>query len=540
MTPTLSKSKSSPLSSARRLAVPLGIALLGFMLNAIVAWRMGRTVDEAAHLGYGDRVLEGSPARQNLYFSSKMPVTALNSVPGKIGGLLRNHGLAPRVATALKDIRAARMVTVAAAFCLCLLVFVFAESLYGRTAGLFAELLFILSPNLIAHSTLVTTDLYVALAAVAFLYCLRLFLLSPGVVNALLVASTLGFAQLTKFSGVYLYLVLAVVLVSAALFSKYGGKRLYRLSWRNVAVLVGLTAVCFLFFVNLGFAFDRTFTPLSGYKFTTPGFQALQRMPLLRSVPLPLPYPYLDGLDATGYDNTHAVTFGNLMLLGDVRGTELPRSDGFWSYYLVAYALKEPIGMQLLLAAGVICVIRRRAFADFIGAEWPLLVTAVVFLAAFSLFSNTQVGIRHILPVLAIFVIVSGAAFAGFRESSLRGKILPLACLLYAAFSVASYFPWMIPYFNEIVTDRKMAYRYLADSNLDWKQDRDVVAEYLAKHPGVQLDPPQPVEGWVLVRANLLAGIDPKRADYWLRGRPEKPVAQVAYAHLLFHIEPGK
>jgi 4-amino-4-deoxy-L-arabinose transferase-like glycosyltransferase len=537
MTPKLSKSKSAPLSGARRLALPLGIALLGFVLNTIVAWRMGRTVDEAAHLGYGDRILEGSAARPNIYFDSKMPVTALNSIPGKIGGLLRSHGLAPRLATALKDLRTARMVTVAAAFCLCLLVYFFAESLYGRTAGLFAGLLFILSPNLMAHSTVVTTDLYVALATVAFLYCLRRFLLSPDTLNALLVACTLGFAQLTKFSGAYLYLVLGAVLVSAALYSKYTGSRLYHLSWRNIAVLLGLTAICFLAFINLGFVFDRTFTPLSRYKFITPGFQKLQRVPVLRAIPLPLPYAYLDGLDETGYDNAHAVVFVNLMLLGEVRGTELPRSDGFWSYYLVAYALKEPIGMQVLLLLGILWVVRRRAFADFIAAEWPLLVTAVVFLVALSLFSNTQVGIRHILPVLAIFVIVSGAAFAGFFESAPRRRILPLVCLLCAAVSVASYFPWMIPYFNEIVTDRKMAYRYLADSNLDWKQDRDVVAEFLAKHPGVQLDPPKPVVGWVLVRANLLAGIEPRKADYWMRGRPEKPVAHVAYAHLLFHIE---
>lgn len=525
------------MSQRNSLALPLGIALLGLCLNLVVAFRTGRTTDEAAHLAYGDSILRGSAARPNLFFSSKMPVTALNSAPRMAAAFLGRHGLPASLAERLKDVRVARIPTVAAAFCLCLLIYFFAESLYGRVAGLFAELIFVMSPNIMAHSTVVTTDLYVALGAVAFLYCLRRFLLSPTTANALLVASILGAAQLTKFSAAYLYPILAAVLVSLWLYSRYGGST-YRFPLRQTVVLLGLTAICFLVFVNAGFIFNRTFTPLAQYRFTTPAFQALQRVPLLRSIPLPLPYAYLDGFDATSYDNTHAVTFGNIMLLGDVRGVQLGRSDGFPAYYLVAYALKEPIGMQVLLLPGIAWVIRRRKFGDFLLAEWPLLATAAVLLAVFSFFSNTQVGIRHILPVLAIFTIVSGAAFAGFFESSARRRVLLGGCLLYAAVSVASYFPDMIPYFNEIVPDRKMAYHYLADSNLDWKQDRDQVAAYIAKNPAVALDPAQPVTGWVLVRANLMAGIEPKKADYWLRGRGLKPVGQVDYAHLLFLVPP--
>ena len=525
-------------SLSHSLALPLGIALLGLGLNLTVAFRTGRTTDEAAHLAYGDSILRGSAARPNLFFSSKMPVTALNSAPRMAAAFLGRHGLPASLAERLQDVRVARLPTVAAAFCLCLLIYFFAESLYGRVAGLFAELLFVLSPNLMAHSTVATTDLYVTLATVAFLYSLRRFLLVPTTANALLVASILGAAQLTKFSAAYLYPVLAAVLFSMWLFSRSSRGAGYRFPLRQTAVLLGLTAVCFVVFVNAGFVFDRPFTPLAQYRFTTPAFQALQRVPVLRSIPLPLPYAYLDGFDATSYDNTHAVTFGNIMLLGEVRGVQLARSEGFPAYYLAAYALKEPIGMQVLLLVGMVWVIRRRKLADFLLAEWPLAATAAVLLAAFSFFSNTQVGIRHILPVLAIFTIVSGAAFAGFFEASARRRLLLGGCLLYAAVSVASYFPDMIPYFNEIVFDRKMAYRYLADSNLDWKQDRDQVAAFIAKNPAVALDPEQPVTGWVLVRANLMAGIEPKKADYWLRGRGLKPVGQVDYAHLLFLVPP--
>jgi 4-amino-4-deoxy-L-arabinose transferase-like glycosyltransferase len=522
----------------RQLFLPLGIAFLGLGINLIVACKTGRTTDEAAHLAYGDSILRGSAVRANLFFNSKMPVTALNSAPRMIGGLLAKRGLAPVFTNELQDIRAARMATVAAAFGLCLLVYFFAQSLYGRVAGLFAELVFIVSPNLIAHSTLATTDLYVSLGTIASLYCLRRFLLRPNTPNALLVAAVLGLAQLTKFSAAYLYLVVAIVLASVGLYAKYSRNTAYRVSRRQIASLLSFTVICFLLFINVGFVFDRTFTPLAQYKFITPAFQALQHVPVLREIPLPLPYAYLDGFDSTGYDNNHAVTFGNITLLGEVRGTQLARSDGFPSYYLVAYALKEPIGLQLLLLLGIGWVIRHRPVSEFLAAEYPLFLTAGVLLTVFSFFSNTQIGIRHILPVLAIFSIVSGAPFANFLDFSPRRRILILSPVLYATASVASYFPYMIPYFNEFVGDRKMAYRFLADSNLDWKQDRDEVAAFIAKNPTVALDPPEPVTGWVLVRANLLAGVEPKTANYWLRRRALKPVGHVAYAHLLFRIPP--
>jgi hypothetical protein len=40
----------------------------------------------------------------------------------------------------------------------------------------------------------------------------------------------------------------------------------------------------------------------------------------------------------------------------------------------------------------------------------------------------------------------------------------------------------------------------------------------------------------VLARANFMAGIEPKKADYWLRARGLKPVAHIDYAHLLFWV----
>jgi ABC-type multidrug transport system fused ATPase/permease subunit len=515
----------------RRLILPFGIALLGLLINIIVATSMAPTGDEPYHLTYGIEILRGKPDRSNFTLDSKMPVSAFNAFPRGAGTYLRDHGRAPGLANILRDMRATRYATIAAAFCLCLLVFIYAESLFGRTAGLFAQLIFVMDPNIIAHSTLCTTDLYVAAAALLFLYCLRRFLLSPNTKNAAMTAFTLAVAQLTKFSAVYLYIVFAMALLA---FYGYGRKKRCRISRRQTVILLVLTVVCFLAVINAGFLFDRPFTPLAKYEFRSQTFRKMQQVPGLRAVPLPLPYAYLQGFDWMSYHNSTGESFGNIVLLNEVRGPELPRSDGFPSYFLIAYLLKEPLGMQLMLLLGLVWVFRNRRPSDLLAGEGLLLAAASVFLVMLSFFSKTQIGIRHILPVLVIFTILSGGAFQAWTKSSSRRKLLLVGCLLYVAVSVGSYFPHMIPYFNEILTDRKLAYRFLADSNLAWGQDAWVVDRFLKCNPDVILDPPHRVTGRVLVHADLMAGVSPRKADYWLRLEGNRPVAHVGYGHLLF------
>ncbi len=524
----------------RRWLLPLGIAFLGLALNTIVAFEMSPTVDEGSHVGYGVAVLKGAPMRDSvtLDFSSQMPVSVLNALPRADAKLLGMLGFSGKLVHTLGSVRAARFPTILATFGLCLLVFLYAESLYGRVPALFAEILFILSPNIMAHGTLGTNDLYSALGVLLFLYSFRAFLLDPVSKTAACSAIALGVAQLTKFSAVYLYIVIVVFALTAALYSRISREPLFRITRRQLTIAATLLLVGPVVIINIGFLLYRTCTPLAGYEFRSTAFKALQQVPFLRRIPVPLPYPYVQGFDLMSYVNAHGHTdeFGNICLLGQVRGPELARSDGFHAYYLVAYLFKEPLGMQLLLILSLLWVVRHRRLRDFLREEWLLLLTAATFLFILSFFSNTQIGIRHILPVLAIFVVVSGAAFSPPRQPRWPYRALLSGCVLWTAASVGSYFPQMIPYFNELLPDKKMAYQILADSNLDWGQDGWVLEDFLKRNPDVMLDPPAPVTGRILVGGDLLAGVDPPTADYWVRAHGLRPVAEVGYAHFLFRI----
>ncbi len=526
----------------RRLILPLGIALLGLVINIVVATSMSETYDEPDYVSYGVAILHGKPDRFRALLDSKMPVSALNALPLVAADYLQHRGKAPRIEKILRDIRARRYGTIAAAFCLCLLVFLYAESLFGRTAGLFAQSIFVMEPNIIAHSTLATNDLYVAFGTVLALYFLRRYLLAPTTWNATLAAFAFALAQLMKFTAFFIYAVFFIALIAAILYSKYGREPRVRISPRQGGILVALTVAAFLFVINAGFLFDRTFTPLDEYTFHSPAFQALQKIPVLSAVPLPLPYPYLQGFDWVSSNNTTGVTFGNMVLFNEVRGQKLKRSDGFPSYFTVAYALKEPIGLQIVLLVSLVWIFRHRRFGDLLAGEGLLLGATAVIWAAFSFFSRAQVGIRHVLPALAIFTILSGGAFEGWTAFSLRRKVLLGGCLVYSAISVGSYFPHMIPYFNEIVTDRRMAYRFLADSNLEWGQADWVVGRFLARNPDVHFIfrnvnlTAQRIAGRVLMSANVAAGVFPPEADNFVRREGLLPVRQVGYGYLLFNV----
>ncbi len=82
---------------------------------------------------------------------------------------------------------------------------VWARELFGNGAGLLAALFWTFEPNLIAHSSLVTTDMGAAAFFVFTLYAVWRFARRPGWKTALLFGGLLGLAQLAKFTSLALY-----------------------------------------------------------------------------------------------------------------------------------------------------------------------------------------------------------------------------------------------------------------------------------------------------------------------------------------------
>ncbi len=462
---------------------PFVIATLGFLLQVFLVFLFSVTTDEPDHIRYGARLLAGDPSRPDPLLDSKMPVSVFNALPLK---LLPGSGL-----------KTARLPTACATFLLSLLTFHFAFQLFGFRPALFAQCCLLLSPHLLAHGALATTDLYSALTTLLFVFTLYRFRQQPNRFTALGAGAALGLALLSKFSALFLLPLLLFLLPHA----------------RLLAVTIGTA----LLVLNLGYLASGSGTPLAALALRSAAFQHLQQIPLLGALPLPLPAAFLTGLDWMHFHNANGNTFGNILLLGELRGERLASASGFPHYYLIAWLLKEPFGLQLLTILG--------AFAAPGPVRLLLLAAAAMIVLPQSLFSNTQIGLRHILPLFPLTALLAAAAFVRFP------KPLTLSLLAATALSVASWFPHLIPYSNELITDRKLIWHYLADSNLDRGQNRNEVIAFLQPHPDVQLNPPAPTTGRILVSANLLAGVIDE--NYWLYRLRPTPDAHVGYAHLL-------
>lgn len=514
----------------RRSFMALGFLLgVSALLNLIVAFTAATTTDEEHHVGYGQRVLACQPDHYEVLLSdSQMPISALNGIPLIIGKQLDKHGLLHPIAWRLQHFKAARLATILAALILDLLVYFWSCELYGQTAGLAACLLAVLSPNLIAHGSLATTDMYHAVGVLGSLFFFRRFLLRPNWARALICGVVLAFAQTTKSFALALYAVVALGLMFAML-RRTAPQPLP--PGRAVGFVV-IVATCFLGVMNLVYSFDNSFLPLSSYRFESSLFNRLQQTPLLRHIAVPVPYPFLQGLDLTKHTEETGRNFGNVYLLGQLGDTSNPAFHGFKSYYAVALFFKQPIAIQVLFLWGLIWICRHRSLSDFVRGEGLLLTSAAILFFGLSFFSRAQIGIRHILPVLAIETVIAGAAFSNLSLQSKLQKCVLATLVLWLGISVASYYPQMIPYMNEWLHDRRFAYKLLADSNLDWGQNRQIVDEFLRKNPDVRLDPARLVAGRVLVGANRLTGV--YRWDSATYMQRYEPVAQVGYADFLF------
>ena len=523
-------------STAGRTAAAASLLLLALLaLQLSSARRTSVTYDEPGHLRYGARLLGGETAR---FDDSKMPVSALNALAGRLAASLPPGPFRGTLAGWLP----ARVPTMLAGVALAALVFGWARELYGERAGLLALLLAVFDPNLLAHGRLVTTDLWAALAFTLVLWTFWRFCREPTRARGILAALALGAALAVKYSAVLLppiLLLLALVRFGPELLrrSREAGPRSLARSLARAAGWAAVFALGALLVVNAAFLFQGTGTPLAGYELRSATLRAAQaRSPGLAAVPLPVPYAWLEGLDWVHHRERTGEGWGSVYLRGERRDR-----GGFRGYYLWAWAYKVPLATQLALAAALLVAWRRRERHAWRRDEAFLLVPTLVLAAHLNFLFAAQMGVRYSLMIFPPLYVFCGSLAAGppLGAAGPLPRRARLALGVGAAWLVASVLSWhphYLAYFNELLLDRKQAWRVLADSNLDWGQSEAEVAAWLAAHPEAVRDPREPRAGLVLVRANFLTGVLQGDRYAWLRRL--EPVGHVGYANLVFRVRP--
>jgi hypothetical protein len=494
--------------------LPFFIAALFFLLAVTSVQYDDITVDEPDHLQYGAHILRLKSDRnvEGRDFNTTMPVTALNALP-RAAEQVFNPGL-QKSDWGESDIKNGRYVSILVSLVLLAYIFLFAKAIAGFAAGCWAMFLAAADPNLMAHGRLVTTDIYFALSFVMTFYHLYEWLINKKEKHFYAWTLAIAIAQCCKVNNILLY----PLCITAILGWRHAA--LKKADWKRVAVFIVLQILV----INIAFLFYRTGLPLAGYQFRSSFFQGLQQS-FLSNMPLPFPKSYIDTFDLVQYERESFDGISLNYLLGELR-----YKRGFASYYLVCWALKTPLLTLLLFLGTTSYFLSRRA-----GRKKFLFFYLIpaVFIMIFLSRSSVQSGYRYLLPFVGLTCIFVGAIIPVLIEkfSAIAKPLLIGIPLLVIAFA----FPNFIAYTNEFITDKKNAWRYIADSNLDWGQRQQQIEKYLAANPDINFEPERPVKGKVLVGINKLVGTKDPDMYAWLRN-VHQPQAVVESCYVLYDI----
>jgi len=517
------------LSQKKRENLAATLLIFIFFLLSFVSVVRGYalTTDEDKHYLYGEKILLGDSNRFN---PSTMPVTALNALPRRISTFISNE----RISYLLEKYALARMITVFFSGIVAFFVFHWSRTLFGFVPALFSLIFYLFDPNIIAHSQLVTTDIYMTGALVCTFYFLWKFANDRSIANGLLFFTALGVSQVVKYTAVVLFPLSFLALFIYDLVTQRKEYHLLR-EIKKYSIYLASSFVITILIINIGFLFNRSFVPFKEYHLRSVFFRNIQeKHPLLGEVPIPVPYPFLGGIDFMSDVEARGSADGNIYLLGHVR-----EDNGFPGYYFVASFLKLPISTQIFLwLAVLIYIIQIKSRSSFIKNELFIFVPVLFLTIYFNFFFKTQAGIRYYLPVFPLLYVFSGNLFVSWYEISKKQKVLSSVLIIYLVGSTLSYHPHYLSYFNEVVLNRMHGYKYLADSNIDWGQDKNEFKQYLAEHPSALYNPNRVRDGHFVIRINDLVGVTGSPEKYaWVRDYFE-PVNRIGYSYLIYKISP--
>lgn len=505
-------------------AVFLSLLAVFLLLNLGSIRYKSMTTDEPRHFLYGQNILNLDSDR---FDDSKMPFSALNALPAKFAKLLPSD----RLSTFLEKPQTGRIVTMLFSTGVAYFVYRWSRSLYGLVPGLFSLILYVFDPNIIAHSRLVTTDVYALGMIFLSLYTFWLFSQQPNWKYATLSAVTLGLSQLAKYTSAYLYLILALLVIIRNLPASIENLRAKNYAAIKRTLKVGFGWLLFfllisLAIINAGFLFNRTFTPLRDYTFRSELFQTIQRkLSPLGFLPLPVPYPYVEGLDWVKARERTGAGYGRIYLLGDLRDGE-----SFNGYYIVASLLKTPLATQVILLLAFLFYFKNWKRTKFLEHDIYLLLPAAFFFLYFNFFYRAQIGIRFYLVLFPFLYVFAGHLLQDWNAKQIGYKMTLVVLAIGMILSVGVNFPHYIPYFNALVWDQRDAHNYLVDSNLDWEQAEWFLDQYMQAHPDAKYEPRRPTLGTIVVSPNRLVGIEgPPNQFLWLREhfQPSRTIADV-------------
>jgi hypothetical protein len=388
-------------------------------------------------------------------------------------------------------LRKARRMTILISLAMGMVVFLWSRVLFGTAGGIISLALYVLSPTVLAHARLVTTDTMTSLFFVLSVAAIWRVLHHFGVWSVASTCVALSGLFLSKLSALIIVpvglLLLAIrIAIGRPLLVQFGWSRTIRRRWIMVPVFGALLVfVVFAVGLSVWVAYDFEYDAISNAR---PGIDAL---PLLRSARgadtmvslfawlrehkvLPEAYLYKVFYVMQGIQENDA-------FLDGARST-----TGWWYFFPACFAYKVPLPITCIILLSIFAAVtasmnrtdRTPRPIEPSHREWrtglygtaPLWALIVVCWAVV-MKSHLNIGHRHVLPTFAPMFILCGASSLWLRSPSRWARFLPLVCLACLVAVTLRAWPHYLAYFNGIAGGSRSGYRHLVDSSLDWGQD---------------------------------------------------------------------
>jgi hypothetical protein len=368
----------------------------------------------------------------------------------------------------------ARFMMVLLGVLLGILVFCWMRELFGFWPATVVLGLYCTEPNLLAHSSLVTTDLGTVcfiFGAVYFAWRTARNFSAPNLSG---LAVFFALAQASKYSALLLAPVLFALLLARALSAApwpcaIGKSRLLKARERKVAsvflLVGGLLAVSYVgLWAVYGFRYAPSMGGIEQGHFIMSD-EAPRRLPgLTRFMEWVDNHHLLPNACAKGFTSVAATAQQRqAYLLGKFS------NRGWWYYFPLAFLIKTPIALLCMTFIGLAlwAVGWKTMGHDMLFVIGPI----VVYFGA-AVTGHLNIGLRHVLPIYPFVLLIAGKAVAalGSAKSPLLRGLLGALCL-FAVVESAAIYPDYLAFFNQFIGGPRNGQKYLVESNLDWGQD---------------------------------------------------------------------
>ena len=328
-----------------------------------------------------------------------------------------------------------------------LIIFIAAWEMFGRWEALTALAIVAFEPNLIAHGSLVTTDMAISATSFGAIYALYRFGKDQTWLRFLVTGLSFGLMLSAKHSAVIFAGILFVLLIADTVLFRRSEVRLSHRLIRETAAFAGMFVIGLAMLWSFyGFRYHAIPNVTESTLSVTDYIKENGRPESVESLPARvtdaishtslLPQSYVLGMaDVIAWGTRNSWIFGRIY------------ATGKWFYFPIAFLVKTSIALLLLLPLGLF-------YLAFNRKKWRegmfLLVPAIIFFL-FATSSNFTTGVRHILPIYGPLIVLASAG----------------AIWLCRKFNVFRYGLVALLVFNAIATVRA-APRYLAYANDLW------------------------------------------------------------------------